>query len=121
MSKAMESRKKRSSSKKTLEEVLEFVQIIQDKNNGKPMKKIHIADHLKIDRESPNLKNLINASSKYGLTQVSAKSDTISLTRFGESVVKAKGAERTSLLRQVGVMSYSSPIKRPTKRPIIRP
>jgi hypothetical protein len=100
MSEETESRKQRPFPRNTLEDALRFAQTIQDQNNGKPMKRIFIADHLKIKPESTNFKYLISASFKYGLTQGNEKSEYINLTPLGESVVKAKGTERVPFLQE---------------------
>jgi predicted nucleotide-binding protein len=84
----------------TLEEAIRFAQTIQDQNNGQPMKRIFIADHLKIKPESTNFKYLISASNKYGLTQGNEKSEYISLTPLGESIAKAKGDDRIPFLQE---------------------
>lgn len=93
-------RKQRPFPRNTLEEAIRFAQTIQDQNNGQPMKRIFIADHLKIKPESTNFKYLISASYKYGLTQGSEKSEYISLTPLGESIAKAKGDDRIPLLQE---------------------
>jgi predicted nucleotide-binding protein len=95
-----ELRKQRPFPRNTLEEALRFAQTIQDQNNGKPMKRIFIADHLKIKPESTNFEYLISAAFKYGLTQGSEKSEYISLTSLGDSIVKAKGTARIPLLQE---------------------
>lgn len=98
--KAAEARKLRPYPKNTLEESLKFAQTIQDQNNGKPMKRIFIADHLKIKPDSTNFKYLISASFRYGLTQGNEKSEYIILTPLGEAITKAKGNERIPLLQE---------------------
>lgn len=100
MSKETESRKQRPFPRNTLEDALKLAQTIQDQNNGKPMKRIFIADHLKIKPESTNFSYLISASNKYGLTKGNEKSEYIGLTPLGESVAKAKGVDRIPFLQE---------------------
>jgi len=64
------------------------------------MKRIFIADHLKIKPESTNFSYLISASFRYGLTQGNEKSEYINLTSLGESIVKTKGTSRIPLLQE---------------------
>lgn len=100
MSEETESRKLRPFPRNTLEDALRFAQTIQDQNNGKPMKRIFIADHLKIKPDSTNFKYLISASFRYGLTQGNEKSEYINLTPLGASIVKVKGTERIPFLQE---------------------
>lgn len=48
MSQEKKTRKQRPFPKDTLEDALRIARTIQDQNNGQPMKRIFIADHLKI-------------------------------------------------------------------------
>ena len=100
MSKETSPRKIRPFPRNTLEEAIRFAQTIQDQNNGQPMKRIFIADHLKIMPDSTNFKYLISASFRYGMTQGNEKSEYISLTPLGESIVKTKGTERIPFLQE---------------------
>ncbi|MGD0160027.1 MAG: TIR domain-containing protein [Candidatus Bathyarchaeia archaeon] len=100
MSGAEESRKQRPFPRNTVEDALRIAKTILDLNNGKPMKRIFIADHLKIRPDSTNFKYLISASFRYGLTQGNEKSEFISLTPLGESIVRAKDAEKTAFLQE---------------------
>jgi predicted nucleotide-binding protein len=93
-------RRLRPFTRNTLEEAIRFGQTIQDQNNGKPMKRIFIADHLKIKPASSNFKYLISASNQYGLTQGNEKSEYISLTPLGESIAKTKGDDRIPFLQE---------------------
>lgn len=64
------------------------------------MKRIFLADYLKIKPESTNFAYLISASYKYGLTKGNEKSDYISLTPLGESIVKTTETERIPFLQE---------------------
>jgi predicted nucleotide-binding protein len=94
------SRKQRPFPKNTLEEVLKLAETIQDQNNGQSMKRIFIADHLKIKPDSTNFSYLISASFRYGLTKGNEKSEFISLTSLGETISKAKGTDRIPALQE---------------------
>ena len=95
-----EPKKQRPFPRNTLDETLKLAQTIQDQNNGKPMKRIFIADTLNIKPDSTNFKYLISASFRYGLTLGNEKSEFISLTPLGESIAKSKGTERIPLLQK---------------------
>jgi predicted nucleotide-binding protein len=100
MSTTDESRKQRPFPKNTIEDALRIAKTILDLNNGKPMKRIFIADHLKIKPDSTNFKYLISASFRYGLTQGNEKSEFINLAPLGESIVRAKDPEKTAFLQE---------------------
>lgn len=82
--------------KDALEEALKIAETIQDQNNGQPMKRIFIADHLKIKPESTNFRYLISSSYKYGLTKGGPKAEYISLTPLGKAITQAEN-ERQKL------------------------
>jgi hypothetical protein len=100
MSQQKEPRKQRPFPRNNLEEAIKLAQTIQDQNNGKPMKRIFIADHLKIKPESTNFSYLISASNKYGLIKGNEKSEYIELTQLGDSIAKAKGNDRIPFLQE---------------------
>ncbi len=100
MSEAKKIRKQRPFPKNTLEEALKIAETIQDLNNGQPMKRIFIADHLKIKPESTNFTYLISSAFRYGLTNGSEKSEYITLTPLGETISKAKGIEKIPALQE---------------------
>lgn len=77
----------------TLEETLKVCQTIQDQNNGRPMKRLFIADHLKIKPGSTKFHFLLSSSIKYGLTKGSKLAEYISLTELGEDVAKAESTD----------------------------
>lgn len=90
MSQEEKTHKQRPFPKDTLEDALRIARTIQDQNNGQPMKRIFIADHLKIKPESSNFRYLISSSGQYGLTKGSYQAEYISLTPLGDAVTKAK-------------------------------
>lgn len=83
-------RKQRPFPRDTLEQSLKLAYTIQDENNGQPMKRIFIADRLKIKPESSNFRILISSCYKYGLTKGSYQSEYISLTALGDAITKTK-------------------------------
>jgi len=94
-------RKQRPFPRNTLEEALKIASTIQDQNNGQPMKRIFIADHVKIKPESSNFRNLISSSYRYGLTKGGYQAEYISLTLLGDAITKTKDEkERLSLLQE---------------------
>lgn len=80
--------KQRPFPRDTLKEALKVAQTIQDQNNGEPMKRIFIADHLKIKPESSNFRYSLSSSYRYGLTKGSYKSEYIELTSLGAQITK---------------------------------
>jgi len=94
-------RKQRPFPRDTVEEALKLAKTIQDQNNGQPMKRIFIADHLKIKPESSNFRYLISSSYRYGLTQGGYQAEYISLTPLGDAITKTKDEkEKLSLLQE---------------------
>lgn len=94
-------RKHRPFPRNTLEEALKIANTIQDQNNGQPMKRIFIADHLKIKPESSNFRILISSSYRYGLTKGGYQAEYISLTPLGDAITKTKDEKkRLSLLQE---------------------
>ena len=83
-------RRQRPFPRNTLEETVKIAQTIQDQNNGQPMKKIFIADHLKIKPESSNFRYLISSSNRYGLTKGGYQAEYISLTILGDNITKTE-------------------------------
>lgn len=77
----------------TLQEALKIAATIQSQNNGQPMKRIFIADYLKVKPSSSNFKYLLSSSYKYGLTEGTEKSEFISLTQLGSNIAKIEDKE----------------------------
>ena len=95
------SRKRRPFPRDTLQEALKIAKTIQEQNNGQPMKRIFIADHLKIKPESSNFRTLLSSSYKYGLTKGSFASEYISLQPLGDSITKEEDErQKISLLQE---------------------
>ena len=72
----------------SLKKVLVIAQAIQDKNAGKPMKRIFVADAIGRKPASSDFKYLLSSSFKYGLTVGTEKAEYIELTDLGQSVTK---------------------------------
>ena len=87
------SRKQRPFPRNTLEEALTLAQTIQNQNNGEPMKRIFIADHLKVKPESSNFRYMISSSYRYGLTKGSYSAEYIELTPLGVRITKPHSAQ----------------------------
>ena len=100
MSKETEVKKQRPFPRNNILDALKFAQTIRDQNNGAPMKRIFIADHLKTKPESSKFRFLVSSSFQYGLTKGSYVSEYISLTPLGESITKAEGTEKTPFLQE---------------------
>ena len=81
-------RTKRPFPRNTLEEALVIANAIQEKNAGKPMKRIFIADVIKRTPSSSAFKYLLSSSYHYGLTVGTEKAEYVELTNLGQSVTK---------------------------------
>lgn len=77
----------------SLEEALIIANAIQDKNAGKPMKRLLLADAIGRKPTSTDFRDLLSSSYKYGLTEGTEKADYISLTDLGSRVTKPVSAE----------------------------
>jgi len=98
--KGRKKRKQRPFPVDSLEEALKIAKAIQDQNNGQPMKRIFVADYLKIKPESSNFRYLISSSYRYGLTDGSYQAEYLSLTQLGDAVTKTKDETEKFLLLQ---------------------
>lgn len=81
-------RSRRPFPKFSLEEALIIAQAIQDKNAGKPMKRIFVATAIGRTPSSSDFKLLLSSSFQYGLTVGTEKAEYIELTDLGQSVTK---------------------------------
>jgi predicted nucleotide-binding protein len=89
--------------KHSLETALIIAEAIQDKNAGKPMKKIFVAEAIGRKPMSSEFKDLLSSSYKYGLTLGTEKSENIELTPLGHSITKPKseGERSNGLIKAV--------------------
>jgi len=76
----------------TLKEALRVPSAIQDKNAGKPMQRLLLADALGISPGSTNFRGILSASYKYGLTNGTEKAEYIGLTSLGETITRPTDA-----------------------------
>ena len=94
-------RPKRPFPRESLKETLVIAQAIQDKNAGKPMKRIFVADAIGRTPSSSAFKYLLSSSYQYGLTVGTEKAEYIELTELGQSVTKPTSPqEKTNALQQ---------------------
>jgi hypothetical protein len=99
--KKRETRSRRPFPKFSLKESIVIAQAIQDKNAGKPMKRIFVADAIDRTPSSSAFKYLLSASFQYGLTLGTEKAEYIELTDLGQSVTKpVSPQEKTKALQQ---------------------
>ena len=84
----------------TLAEAVALAQAIQDKNNGRPMNRVLLADAIGRKPASSQYKELLSSSFKYGLTIGNEKSGVISLTELGVALTKPRDpSEHAASLR----------------------
>lgn len=88
----------------SLQQALLISQAIQDKNNGRPFKRILLANAIKKSPSGTDFRDLLSSSFKYGLTLGTEKADSISLTELGQSIVKSRDAtEKSKGLREAAL------------------
>ena len=96
MAEAVKTRKGRPPSDKapfprcTLLQAIKLAQSINDNNAGQAYSRISLAESIESTPESSFFRNLITASSRYGLTDGSYKSEKIALTSIGLSIVSPR-------------------------------
>ena len=77
----------------SLEESLVIANAIQEKNAGKPMKRLLLADAIGRKPTSSDFRVLLSSSYKYGLTSGTEKAEYISLTSLGTKVTRPTSEE----------------------------
>jgi hypothetical protein len=77
----------------TIEQALLVAQAIQDKNAGKAMKRLFVAEAIGRKPASSEFKFLLSSSAKYGLTIGTEKAEYVELTQTGQEVTKPKSSE----------------------------
>src|SRR3990172_8939159 len=90
--------------KHPLMQALTVAESIQDKNAGKPMRRIFVADAIGRKPSSSEFKLLLSSSFKYGLTLGTEKADYIELTSLGQSITKPLNFEEKALSLQKAVL-----------------
>ena len=98
--KGKKTRKQRPFPRNTLEEALQISKTIKDQNNGQPMRRLFIADHLGVKPESSNFRYLISSSYRYGLTEGSQQSEYLSLSTLGSDIAKTEDEKQKILYLQ---------------------
>lgn len=94
-------RPKRPFPKNSLKDALAVAQAIQDKNAGKPMKRIFVADAIGKKPSSSDFIYLLSSSFQYGLTLGTEKAEYIELTPLGQSITKpVSQQEKMNALQQ---------------------
>ncbi len=87
-----------------LQESLVVAKAIQDRNAGKPMNRLLLADALNIKAGSSNYRDLLSSSYKYGLTEGTEKAVQVSLTDLGRRATKPMSeAERIKANREAAL------------------
>jgi len=72
----------------SMDETLVIARTIQDKNAGKPMKRLLLADAIGRKPTTIQFRDLLSSSYKYGLTNGTEKADYIELTDLGKQITK---------------------------------
>lgn len=99
------SRVKRPFPSFALQETLVVAQAIQDKNAGKPMKRLLLADAIGRKPMSTDFRDLLSSSYKYGLTEGTEKADYIALTPLGVEATRPKSAAQETQSKQKAVLN----------------
>lgn len=92
----------------SLEEALIISSAIQDKNAGKPMKRLLLADAIGRKPTSSDFRDLLSSSYKYGLTLGTEKADYVSLTELGVKITKPKSPEEEVQAKQETALTPES-------------
>ena len=82
--------------KVSLVDALRLAESIRDNNAGAPYNRIDLAASIDLSPESSNLRTLITASNKFGLTEGGYQADRISLTDLGRSIVSPTSDDEKS-------------------------
>lgn len=88
-----------------LEDALVIASAIQEKNAGKPMKKLLLADAIGRKPSTIQFRDLLSSSYKYGLTVGTEKADVIELTELGQKITKPVSNEQKMTARQKAVLT----------------
>lgn len=78
-----------------------LAQLIRDRNAGRPMNRVLLAEAAQTTPSSSRWRNLVIASTRYGLTKGNYSAESIELTSLGESLTAPRNAaERTEARRR---------------------
>jgi len=104
-SKKYERRPNRIFPRHVLEETLVVADAIQNKNAGKPMKRILLADAINRKPTSPEFRDLLSSSYRYGLTLGTEKAEYIALSDLGKKITKPTSPEQLIETKQKALLS----------------
>src|SRR5438445_4400832 len=97
----IERRSPRPYPRHTVEQAQIVAQAIQDKNAGKHMRRLFVAEAISRKPGSSEFKFLLSSSSKYGLTIGTEKAEYIELTNVGQGFTKPRTPdERVAALQK---------------------
>jgi len=91
--------------KHSLEEAMIIAKAIQDKNAAKPIKRLLVADAVERKPTSPEFRDLLSSSFKYGLTLGTEKAEFIELTDLGKKLTKPLTPEMGIEAKQTAIMT----------------
>jgi predicted nucleotide-binding protein len=92
----------------TITEAIRVPEAIREKNAGRPMNRLLLANALQLSPTGTTFRDLLSASYKYGFTKGSFNSETIDLTELGQELTKPR-SEKEKLdamrkgLRRIGL------------------
>lgn len=89
----------------SLETVLVIARAIQEKNAGKPMKRLLLADAIGRKPSTIQFRDLLSSSYKYGLTLGTEKAEYVELTQLGRNITKPISAVQEIEAKQMAVLS----------------
>lgn len=89
----------------TLEDALVIARAIQDKNAGKPMKRLLLADAIGRKPSTVQFRDLLSSSYKYGLTLGTEKAEYIELTQLGKQITKPVSHQQEIEAKQKAVLT----------------
>lgn len=69
---------------------LQLPQAIRDKNAGRPMNRLLLAEQMDYSPNSSAFRERVSASARYGLTDGHYRSETVSLTQLGNAVTRPR-------------------------------
>jgi hypothetical protein len=101
----IERRSPRPYPRHTVEQAQIVAQAIQDKNAGKPMRRLFVAEAISRKPGSSEFKFLLSSSSKYGLTIGTEKAEYIELTNIGHGFTRPRTPDERAAALQKAAMT----------------
>ena len=89
----------------SLDDALVIAKTIQDKNAGKPMKRLLLADAIGRKPSTIQFRDLLSSSYKYGLTLGTEKAEYIELTEVGKNITKPTSPTQELQAKQKAVLT----------------